>query len=454
MADWGKMRRDRPDLTQGRVLGNIWYLALPMMLTNLLQDAFNLVDMYFVGKLSPSAIAAVSMSGIILGLIMTAVMGISLGTIALVSRAIGEKDIEKANGVVGQSLLLGLFITIIVTIIGYLFAAPMLGALGAAEEVVIQGTSYIRITCLGSITIFLTILLFSALRGAGDPITPMIVLVISTVLNIILDPIMIFGLLGFPRLEVGGSALATIISRAVALIIVLWALIKDKSIIKLRAKDLHPNFKTQGKIVKIGIFASFESVIIHLSGLLLMVFVAAWGTNTVAAYGIGMRLNMAVMIPVFGLGFASATLVGQNLGAKKEYRAEKSGWLCALIGIIIMGSLSAFFFLFPRQVIGFFSDELEVISIGEQFIRWVAPTLAFIAIAITIGRSLGGAGDTFHPMIITTIALLIMRVSLAGWLPKQFGLIGIWIALASTNIIHGALMALWFKVGRWKQKTI
>jgi len=424
------------------------------MLANLLQDAFNLVDMYFVGKLSPSAIAAVSMSGIILGLIMTAVMGISLGTIALVSRAVGEKDIDKANEVVGQSLLLGLFITVIVTILGYLFAAPMLRALGAEEEVVIQGVSYIRIMCLGSVTIFLTILMFSALRGAGDPIIPMIILVISTLLNIILDPIMIFGLYGFPRLEVGGSALATVISRTVALVMVLWALVREKSIIKLRAKDLYPDFKTQGKIMRIGLFASIESVIIHLSGLLLMVFVAVWGTNTVAAYGIGMRLNMAVMIPVMGLGLASATLVGQNLGAKKANRAEKSGWLCTLFGVILMGSLSAFFFLFPRQIIAFFNDDLEVIAIGEQFIRWVAPTLAFIGLAIVLGRGLGGAGDTFHPMIFTAISLLIIRVLLAGWLPKQLGLIGIWIALASTNILHGTLVAIWFKVGKWKRKTI
>jgi Na+-driven multidrug efflux pump len=195
-------------------------------------------------------------------------------------------------------------------------------------------------------------------------------------------------------------------------------------------------------------------VMINLSGLLLMVFVAAWGTYTVAAYGIGMRLNMAAMIPVMGLGFASATLVGQNLGAKKSNRAEKSGWLCALIGTIVMGSLSALFLLLPREVIAFFSDNLEVISIGEQFIRWVAPTLAFIGLAITLGRGLGGAGDTFHPMIFTAVSLLVIRVSLAGWLPNQLGLIGIWIALASTNIIHGALVTIWFKVGKWKRKVI
>ena len=446
--------KNRPDLTQGKILSNIWYLALPIVLTNLLQDAFNLVDMYFVGKLSPGAIAAVSMSGIILGLMMTAVMGISLGTIALISQAVGGGNIEKADEVVGQSLLLGLFITAIVTSLGFLFAAPMLGALGAEEEVVILGVSYIRIMCLGSGTIFLTILMFSALRGAGDPIIPMVALTISTILNITLDPIMIFGLFGFPKLEVGGSALATVISRTVALIIVLWALTRQKSIIKLRLRDLRPNFKIQGKIVKIGLFASIESVVIHLSGLLLIVFVAAWGTNTVAAYGIGMRLNFAVMIPVLGLGMASATLIGQNLGANKADRAEKSGWLCALFGVIIMGSLSAFFLLFPGQVIAFFNNDLEVVAIGEQFIRWVTPTLAFIGLAIVLGRSLGGAGDTFHPMLFTGISLLVIRILLADWLPNHMGLIGIWIAIGFSNIIHGILITIWFKAGRWKQVRI
>ena len=163
-------------LTEGSVLKNIIFLSLPMMLTLLLQDAFNLVDMYFVGNLGSSATAAVSMSGIIVGLILTAVTGLSFGTLAMISRYVGEGNIEKADNVVMQSFILGLIITLIITPLGYIFAPQMLELLGASKEVVMQGTPYLRITFGGSITIFLTILMFSALRGAGDPISPMIIL--------------------------------------------------------------------------------------------------------------------------------------------------------------------------------------------------------------------------------------------------------------------------------------
>jgi len=441
-------------LTEGSVLKNIMFLSLPMMVTLFLQDAFNLVDMYFVGKLGASAIASVSMSGIIIGIIMTAVMGLSFGTVALVSRYVGEGNIDKADGVVMQSFILGLLITLIITPLGYIFAPQMLELLGASKDVVMQGTAYLRITFGGSITIFLTVLMFSALRGAGDPISPMIILLISTILNIILDPIMIYGLFGFPRLEVAGSALATIISRAVALIMILFVMMGEKSIVKLRARDFRFDFDIMKKIVKIGNPSLLEFLIINLSALFLMWVVASYGTTAIAAYGIGMRLNMAVTIPTMGFGFAAATLVGQNLGAQKPERAEKSGWMSAGIGVIIMIVLTIIFLALSSDIVSVFNDEIEVVEIGTQFIRIMAPTFVFLGLGTTLGRGLNGAGDTIHTMLISVITMLVLRVPLAWYTSTWIGINGVWITLALTNVIYGIIMAIWFKIGKWKEKEI
>lgn len=442
------------NLTEGSIFKNILFLSLPSMVTLLLQDAFNLVDMYFVGKLSASALASVSMAGIIVGLLLVAVNGISAGTVALVSRHVGEGDIDKADKVVMQSFILGLIMTVIVTIIGCLFAPQMLELLGASEEVVIQGTSYLRITFGGSITIFLTVLMFSALRGAGDPLSPMRILVVSTIANIILDPIMIYGLWGFPRLEVAGSALATIVARAIGMVMVLRVMFQEKSIIKLRAQDFHFNWDIVKNIMKIGTPGALGALVLNISALLLMGIVATFGTFAVAAYGVGMRLNMAVMIPTMGFGVASATLVGQNLGAGKPERAEKSGWVCAGISASIMAILSIVFLLLSGDLISIFNDEIEVVKIGTQFIRILAPSYIFIGSGMTLGRGLEGAGDTIHTMMFSTITMLVLRIPLAWYLPHWFGMKGIWSSLALTNAIYGIIVAIWFKMGRWKKRKI
>ncbi|MDI6916494.1 MAG: MATE family efflux transporter [Thermoplasmatales archaeon] len=208
------------------------------------------------------------------------------------------------------------------------------------------------------------------------------------------------------------------------------------------------------KIGKIGSPSSAGFIIFPFSSLVLMGLVAGFGTPAVAAYGIGMRLNMAAMMMPMGFGFAAATLVGQNLGAKKSGRAEKSGWVCAGVGVIIMIILSIMFLLFSNNVISFFNDEAEVVNIGSQFIIFVAPTFAFLGLGMTLSRGLNGAGDTLHPMIFSFIALLFLRIPLAVYMPCFAGINGIWASFAFTNIIYGSMIAVWFRMGKWKEKKL
>jgi len=448
------MNKPRRDLTEGSIAKNIWYLALPMMAGNLLQNAFSIVDMKFVGKLGPSAIAAVSISGIVLGILLVVIIGIYMGTTAIVARYIGAKQQAEAENAAMQSLILGGFCYAIIVFAGYPLAASILGVLGAGEDVIAQGVGYIRIMFLGSFTMILSVVLASVLRAAGDAVTPLKILVLSTMVNIALDPLLIFGYWGFPRLGVAGSALATVIARGIGAFILLCIFLRGRTIIKLNITALKLDFSMMWRIVKLGVFASLQAVLRNVSGIVLMPIIAGYGTSAIAAYGICMRLQMVVMMPAFGLAGAVSTLVGQNLGANKPHRAEKTAWITVAIGSAIMTLLGIAYIVFARGVIGFFNAEHGIVNTGVVYMRIVAGTYGFIGLAIIFGRAFNGAGDTVSPMIMTFIGFIGLRISLSFLFSSVFGLNGVWFAIAVSTIIGGLMSAFWFNTGRWKLKQV
>jgi putative MATE family efflux protein len=448
------MRKPTRDLTEGGILRNIWHISLPIMVGNMLQNTFNIVDMIFVGKLGPAAIAAVGMSGVIMGILYVAIFGIYMGTTAMVARFIGAKEKTKAENVAMQSVLLGLFCYVVISIAGYTLSGPMLKGLGASDEVLIHGIKYIRVMFIGSIMMILSFILGSALRAAGDALTPMVILAISTVLNIGLDPLLIFGLWRFPELGVAGSAVATVIARAIGVSILLWLFLKDKAIIRLRIANAKIDLPLMGRIMRIGIFASIQGILRNVSGLILTRIVATYGTFAVAAYVVGMRLQFIVLMPGFGLATAVATLVGQNLGAKKPERAARTAWITVGIGAGIMAFLGLIYIIFARSIIGVFNDHPEVLKVGVVYLRILASTFGIIAFGIILGRALNGAGDTVSPMVITAVGLLGFRIGLSLILTQSLGLMGIWIGIASSSIIQGLMVTVWFSTGRWKLKKV
>ena len=254
-------RVKKRDFTEGNLIRNIWAFAIPILIANFLQGAFNLVDMFFVGRLGPPAIAAVSMSGVIMMIVIVIAMGISTGTVAMVSRFIGAKDITNVENVVVQSLFIALFSSIVIAVFGWFLSEPILRLLGAAPEVIKLGVQYLRVVCVFSFPMFFSITLNSALRGAGDAVTPVKVLAFSTLLNIILDPIMIYGLFGFPRMGVTGSALATVIAMGCGLPILVVVFLKGYSYFKLERYHIKIDFGLMWRIVRIGIFSSIEALV-------------------------------------------------------------------------------------------------------------------------------------------------------------------------------------------------
>jgi len=397
-------KRNR-DLTSGNISKNIWLLAWPMMMGNILQTAFNVVDMIFVGKLGAEAIAAVSLSGMILMLIITLIIGIGIGTTALVARFIGAKEYSKANEVALQSILFGGISSLILAVIGFYYSEPLLELFGAEALVIKLGTDYLSIMFLGSFTMFLLFLGAAILRGAGDAMTPMLILMLSAFINIVADPLLIFGLGPFPRLEIKGAAIATVIARGIGMLIILFILIKGYSYIKINLRNIKLKFDIIWRITRIAIPGSIQMGTRSISGLIMMSIVVLYGTYALAAYGIGLRVVMIVLAP---------------------------------------------------KIIYVFNNNPEVIREGVSFLRIVTLSYVFLAMGIVLHQSLHGAGDTIPPMIITGISLLGVRIPLAFFLPKFFALNtqGIWLAIALSTVLEGSVVAFWFKAGRWKRKKI
>jgi putative MATE family efflux protein len=448
------MNRKSRNLTEGNIIKNITYLALPTIVTSALWDLFNIVDMIFVGKLGPPAIAAVSMCGIMMGIIFTIATGITTGSIALISRFFGSKDYQTADLVVVQILFLSILSSLIISVVGFLLAKPVILLLGARETVVTLGTQYFKIISIGSFSIFITFALASSLRAAGDAVTPMKALIVSTVLNIILDPLLIFGLWIFPRMGVAGSAIATVIARSTGMVILLFVFLKGKSHFHLHFKNIRIAPSMIWRILRIGFFGSLQVLQRNVSMLILLKIVAQFGTATIAAYGIGMRLRLVTMMPGFGFSQASAVLVGQNLGAGKPQRAAKSAWTTVGLYEIIMIVFVVVLFLFAPWIIKGFNSDPDVVKMGSNLIRIISLALVFLAISLVIGRSFNGAGDTLSPMIVTGFSLLLFQIPVVLILSRFFDTSGIWWGIALSDVVQAGLMSGWFLRGKWKEKKI
>ena len=446
----------RVRVTEGSLARAIAALAAPMFFSALLSNAQSLIDLFWVGRLGPEAIAAVAMGGTVVWVLSPMLMGLATGTVALVARAVGAGRREDAAAAAGQSLLLAGFFGALSAALGTIYADRLIELLGAAPEVRAAGGGYLRIMLWGSFSVFFLFISNAGMQGAGDPITPMRLMLLANAINIVLDPILIFGLGPAPRLGIAGAGWATLIADATAALFALRALAGGRSALRVRAANLRPAGGILWRLLRIGIPGSGQMLARSLMTAALMRIVAAFGTVAVAAYGTGMRFHMIVLMPAFALGGAAATIVGQNLGAGRSDRAQRGAWLAAAIGVGFMVASGLVLVLFAPALIRAFNPAPDVVAIGSVYLRTVSPFYIFAALAIVLGRGLNGAGDSLFPMLFTVASLWGLQVPMAVALsrPTAFGLPGVWWAMSAATAVHGLLVAGWFLTGRWKRARV
>lgn len=443
-------------LTQGSLLRGILRLAGPMFAGALLSNLQSLIDLYWVGRLGSTTVAALALSGTVFMMLFPVIMGMATGTLALVSRAIGADDFTQARSVAGQSLLLALACGVAAGACGWMVAPAACRLLGAPAAVHPLAVSYLRIIFSGSFTICLLFIGNSVMQGAGNTVIPTAALALANLINLMLDPVLIFGLWGIPRMGIKGAALATVISQALAAALVLLLLFRGIAGVRVRLPQYRLDFSIWLRLLRIGTPGMGQMLSRSLMSLVLMRVVAAGGVAAVAAYGIGLRLHMMVLMPAFALGNAAATMVGQNLGAQRPERAVRAAWLGTAIGMVMLGTAALVLMTAAPVLIGFFDDSAEVLQIGTTYLRTVSPFYIFAAMAIVLGRALMGAGDTLSSMILTIVPLWGLQVPLALLLSRYTAAptTGVWYAIAAAMTVHGLLVAGWFSAGRWKDKRV
>ena len=464
-GEWARLKTDAegvtgngssPSLTTGSVWKGLMSLAGPMFVSTTLQNLQSVIGLFWVGRLGSDSVAALAMSGTILMMLFPVVMGLATGTIAIVSRSVGAGRPGEAAEVGGQSLVAALICGIVAGAAGWYWSGDMCRWQGATGEVARLGAQYLGISFLGCFTVFLLFIGSSILQASGNTVIPMYAMVLATVLNLILDPIFIFGLLGMPRLGVEGAALAMVLAQSVAVVVILQALAKGKSGVKVGLSAWRLRVEPIWRIMKVGIPSSGQMLSRSLMSVVLMGIVAEFGTIAVAAYGIGVRFHMMALMPAFVLGNAAGAMVGQNLGAARPDRARHVAWLATGLDAIIMLVIAIGLTVFAAPLIRLFDATPAVVQTGASYLRITSLFHVFAALSIVLGRALQGAGDTVAPMVTTIIGLWCVQIPLALVMAHFMTppTSGIWWSVSIALAVNGAMVAGWFMTGRWMHKRV
>ncbi|MEM7359090.1 MAG: MATE family efflux transporter [Pseudomonadota bacterium] len=444
------------DYTRGPINSAVILLAIPMVLEMVMESVFVIVDMFWVAKLGADAIAAVGLTEAVITIVYAVAVGLSMSTTAMVARRIGEKNPEGAAIAAAQSLWLGLAFSLLVAVAGLLYAEDILRLMGASEAVIEQGSGYITVMLCGSVSILYIFLLNAIFRGAGDANIAMRSLWLANGINLVLDPILIFGWGPIPAMGVTGAAVATTIGRSIGVAYQLYHLFGLGGRIRVRIAQLALHIEVAKRLARLSLGGIGQFLIAVSSWIFLMRIVAPYGSAAIAGYTIAVRIIHFTFLPAWGLGNAAATLVGQNLGAGRPYRAERSIWRAAKFNFITLGIVAVALILTAEQVIAIFTTEPEVIAVGAEALRFFCYGYPLMAIGMVAVQSLNGAGDTDTPTLINFIAFWLIELPLAWWLanPMGMGPLGVfWAVLIAESVF--SVLAIWvIRCGNWKLRTV
>lgn len=444
------------DLTSGSLHRAIWLLAAPMTLEMGIFNVVQLLDTYWVGQLGSAALAAVTISVTIRWVINSLANGLGIGGMAVVARRIGERDRAAADHATWQTILLALAVSLLLGGLGLLVARPMLVLLGADAEVLPLGLAYLRVIFVGLFTLILVFGINALLRGAGEARLAMVVQFLTTAVAVASEPVLVFGLGPLPPLGVAGSAWAAVLGFGAGLVLQIAILLRGRARVSINLHDLRPDFPLMGQIIQIALPSTVQMTLRASSRLAIVGLVGLYGTFATAGYGVANRMLLIALIPGFGLGNAAGTLVGQNLGARKPDRAERSAWWVTAYTAGYMVAVATALFVFARPLIALFDPTSQVVDIGVGCLRIVSYSLIASAAGVVLARGFDGAGNTAPAMVVNLLTLWGMEVPFAYGLARWLGLgvTGIWWGRAIANLANGLLFAFWFRLGRWKRKEV
>jgi putative MATE family efflux protein len=444
------------EFTRGSIRKAIFMLSVPMILEMMMESIFAIVDIAYVSQVSVNAVATIGLTESVITLVYAIAIGLSMAATAVVARRIGEKDVKGARESAVQAIFLGIVVAIIVGVIGFFYAKEILALMGAEQDLINEGYGYTQLLFGGNITILLLFLINAIFRGAGDASIAMWTLVLSNGLNIILDPIFIFGWGPVPEYGVMGAAIATNIGRGTAVLFQLGILFFGWSRIKIGLKDVVVRFSVMFNLIKVSIGGIAQFLIGTSSWVFLMRMMSEFGSEVLAGYTIAIRVMLFTLMPSWGMSNAAATLVGQNLGAKQPDRAETSVWKTGRYNAYFMAIVSVIYLLFAHDIVGWFNDNPVVIENGGLCLQIIAAGYIFYAYGMVVTQAFNGAGDTKTPTKINLIAFWMFQLPFAylAAITFKMGALGVFLAITLAEVMLAVISIVWFKKGNWKKVQV
>ena len=444
------------NFTSGSLNRAIFMLAVPMVLEMVMESLFAVVDIYFVSKVSTDAVATIGLTESVIMLVFAIAIGLSMAAAAMVARRIGEGKPNEAADAAWQAILLGLSISAVIGIAGYAFAPDLLRVMGGSESLIEQGQNYTRWMFGGNATIMLLFLINAVFRGAGDASLAMRTLWLANGLNIILDPILIHGFGPIPAMGVEGAAIATTIGRGTGVIYQLYHLFNHKSVVSIKRKNLRIQPQLIARLIKVSLGGIGQFLIGSASWIFLVRILSVFGSEVVAGYTITFRIIMFTILPSWGLSNAAATLVGQNLGAGKPDRAERSVWVSSHFNLVFMLVLSILLWVFATPLVAFFNVDGLVLTTGVQALRYISVGYVFFSYGMVMSQAFNGAGDTKTPTKINFLTYWVFQLPIAYLLSVtlNWGAEGVFMTMVLSISLTAIIFVLSFKKGKWKNTKI
>ena len=431
-------------------------LAVPMVLELVLESTFAVVDIWFVARLGASAVATVGLTETFLFLLYAIAIGLAMAVTAVVARRIGEGDRRAAAISAAQALWIAVLVSLPFSVAGIVWARELLQLMGADAWTLTHGVRYMQWMLGSNVVIMLLFVCNAIFRGAGDAAVAMRVLWVANGLNIVLDPILIFGLGPIPALGVEGAAIATVIGRGVGVAMQLWILLRGSRHIRVTTPQFALDAAAALNIVRTSLGGIGQMIVAMTAWIFLMRILAAIGSEAVAGATIAMRLMMFTLMPAWGMSNAAATLVGQNLGAGEPGRAEASVWRIGWYNMVFTVAVSVLFFLFPRELIGIFTDERAVIDVGAEWLRVLSYSYFVYGWWMVAVQAFNGAGDTITPTKINLVFFWLIQIPLAWLLALHFDLqaTGVFWAVFVSETSVGLFTLSLFARGGWKTARV